>query len=210
MRWWRILACTTTQAGDNLLLLCCVTMLCTQVGSLGHGSLSMSAEVQRAFENAQALMRRASPNQMYRSRLVQPQVMLSHCLHCSSSDPALEPALAWIVQGLQQQHVTPCIVCSPLTSLTFSLFACMCWAQAVIKLMDTEPDQLRQDVIAAVNNAMNQGWVCGWAMAILAPKLPACIDHCPTFVTCTASCCFTMRHFPELSDALTAAQARAS
>jgi hypothetical protein len=44
-----------------------------------------------------------------------------------------------------------------------TLCACMCWAQVVIKLMDTEPGQLRQDVIAAVNNAMNQGWVCGWA-----------------------------------------------
>jgi hypothetical protein len=29
----------------------------------------------------------------------------------------------------------------------------------MIKLKDTEPEQLRQDVIAAVNTAMNQGWV---------------------------------------------------
>jgi hypothetical protein len=51
-------------------------MLHTQVCSLGHGSLMMSAEVQQAFENAQALMIRASPHQHYRSRLVQPQVLL--------------------------------------------------------------------------------------------------------------------------------------
>jgi hypothetical protein len=52
----------------------------TQVGSLGHGSPA-SAEVQRAVQNAHALMRRASPHQTYRSRLVQPQVLLWYRLH---------------------------------------------------------------------------------------------------------------------------------